>query len=358
MLRDIFFMRKALSLAEKAAGCVSPNPLVGAVIARHTTVLGQGYHKKAGASHAEIEAIESASGSLDGATLYVTLEPCCHHGRTPPCVDRIIKEKIARVVIAVKDPNPQVSGRSMDTMRRAGIEVRAGVFEEEARKQNEIFFMNMQHQRPFVTAKWAMTLDGTTADAKGTSKWITSTEARSRAKELRFTHDAVCVGITTVLKDDPDLGVSGKKIKKVIFDPMLKTPASAKLFKNASEVFIVHDGSRSGRFRYPKNAVSVSVVSGKSGMSIKKVLCKLYKEGVTSIFLEGGGNTTGRFFDAGLIDKVYVFTAPRLFGHAGGRRPIAGKKFADFSKIVDLKDYRHRLVGECYMTEGYPVYRR
>lgn len=356
-MRDTFYMRKALDIAIKSIGKTSPNPMVGCVIVKNGKIIAEGYHKKAGKAHAEIEAINNSLVSLEGATLYVTLEPCYHSGKTPPCVDRILKEKISRVVIALKDPNPLVAGKSIRKLKKNGVEVRVGVFKQEALKLNEVFVTNMQKKRPYVVAKWAMTLDGCIADKSGKSKWITSKEARNRARQIRSYYDAVCVGVNTIINDDPELNGIAKKIKKVIVDPSLRTPADAIVFKRFSEVYIVCDKKFIDNRKYPDGVILVPVNRKNGKFSIEDMLDKLYAYGVMSLFVEGGSYTLGSFFDACLVDKVFVFTAPKIFGNSQACRPISGSKYPDFGSMLELNDYRHRLVGAEYMSEGYPVYR-
>lgn len=360
-LQDRFYMRKALDLAEKARGLTYPNPLVGCVIVKNNKIIGQGYHKKAGKDHAEIDALKDASFDVQGATVYVNLEPCYHHGRTPPCVDSLIKAKVARVVIATVDPNPKVKGKSIDKLKAAGIDVRVDVLKKDALKLNEVFFMNIKKKRPFIVAKWAQTLDGAIADKDGDSKWITSSEARKRARTLRSHCHAVCVGINTILADNPRLNGIKKKIVKVVIDPNLKILdnfENLNILNSYEHIYIVHDAKNRDAQVGFANVTFIALERKQKIFDMGKLSKELYKHGLCSLFVEGGGLTLGSFFDAKLIDKVYVFTAPKIFGNRDARRPVMGTQYPSFSDIVKLKDYRHRLVGESYMSEGYPVYRR
>jgi diaminohydroxyphosphoribosylaminopyrimidine deaminase/5-amino-6-(5-phosphoribosylamino)uracil reductase len=326
------------------------------VIVKDGAIIAEGWHKKAGEAHAEINAIESAKVPVAGATMYVTLEPCSHQGRTPPCVDRIIAEKISRVVIAVKDPNPQVDGKSIEKFKKHGIEVRVGVLEDESRKLNEVFFVNQEEERPYVVAKWAMTLDGATADKNGDSKWVTGDDVRKYAKTLRAQYDAVLVGVETVLCDNPKLDVEDKAMVKIVIDSRLRTPANASLFQHAKHVCIICDKDRLKPRRYPANVELIAMHRGRHGFSPKKILEALFRRGVMSVFVEGGGVTTGIFFDDALVDKVYAFTAPVILGTVDARRPVAGKAGRKFKQRLVLSDHRSMTIGDCFLTEGYPVY--
>ena len=234
-MNDEYYMRKALALARKGLGSTSPNPMVGAVIVKKGEIIGKGYHRRFGSPHAEIEAIKDAEGSINGATLYVTLEPCCHTGKkTPPCLDTLLKYDLKRVVIGTIDPNPQVSGRSVKALREKGIETEVGVLEEECRKLNETYFKHIQTGMPFVTLKFAQTLDGRIATLTGDSKWISSQKSLQWAHRLRSQHDAVMVGVGTVLKDDPQLTVrlaKGRNPVRVVADSRLRTPLGAQILK-------------------------------------------------------------------------------------------------------------------------------
>jgi diaminohydroxyphosphoribosylaminopyrimidine deaminase/5-amino-6-(5-phosphoribosylamino)uracil reductase len=353
-MQDRFYMRRALELAEQGKGKTSPNPMVGCVIVKDGRVIGEGYHKKAGAPHAEVNAVRAARKSIEGATVYVNLEPCAHYGRTPPCVDLLLKERPARVVIAMRDPNPLVSGKSVRRLRAAGIEVRTGVFGREARQLNEVFVTNMEKKRPYVVAKWAQTLDGRIADKHGESRWITSSEARRRARELRGIYDAVCVGAGTAVCDDPRLEVPSKKMIKVVIDPNGRTPSTARLFENARKVMVVTAVETQHGYPSVTELVPCSCKDGR--LDLNEVLGELFERGVMSLFVEGGARTLGAFFDARLVDKVYVFTAPKVMVNKDALSPVRGESYERFAQCIELKSFRHRLVGESYMTEGYPVY--
>jgi len=355
--KDILFIKKTFKLAKKAEGFTSPNPLVGALIVKNNQIISSGYHKKAGSLHAEIEAIRKAKKNLKGATLYVNLEPCFHWGRTPPCVDEIIKRGIKRVVIATYDPNPQVRGRSVEKLKKAGIEVKVGVLESEARKINEVFFKNMEENLPFVVAKIAQSLDGKIATFKGQSKWITSQDARLYAKKLRDKYDAVCVGINTVIKDNPSLEGFRKSPYKIVIDPHLKIPLSSKLVKNSKNNLIIFSKKESLRKKRKieclRKIVQIYFLTQKE-FTLKNITKILYKEkNICSVFVEGGSFTLGRFFDERLVDKIYFFYAPKIIGGEKSITSVGGKGIEDLNKVLKVKDLEIKKIGEDFLVTGY-----
>lgn len=357
MDKDTYYIKKTFKLAEKAQGLTSPNPLVGSIIVQNGKIISQGYHKKAGFMHAEVEAINNAKVSLQGATLYVNLEPCCHFGKTPPCVDAIIKAGIQRVVFAAVDPNPLVSGKSMEKLKSSGIRVRAGVCEQEARKLNEVFFKNMQEKRPLVVVKTAQSLDGKTATRQGKSKWITGEKSREFSRRLRDKYDSVLVGVNTVLQDNPDLDGFNKKPFTVILDPRGRTPLDCNLIKNsADKLIIVSLAQNRKKLKRLPPEVKILFISGKNGIfSLKKVLAKLYKLGMTSLFVEGGATTAGIFFDQGLVDKVYFFIAPKIIGGKKALCSIAGEGVALPENSFYVTDWQIKQLDEDLVIWGYPV---
>lgn len=355
--KDILFIKKTFKLAKKAEGFTSPNPLVGALIVKNNKIISSGYHKKAGFPHAEIEAIRKAKENLKGATLYVNLEPCFHWGRTPPCVDEVIKRGIKRVVIATYDPNPQVKGRSVEKLKKAGIEVKVGVLESEARKINEVFFKNMEKNLPFVVAKVAQSLDGKIATFKGQSKWITSQVARLYAKKLRDKYDAVCVGINTVIKDNPSLEGVKKSPYKIVIDPHLKIPLSSKLVKNSKNNLIIFSKKESLRKKrkveYLKKIAQIYFLTQKE-FTLKNIIKILYREkNICSIFVEGGSFTLGRFFDERLVDKIYFFYAPKIIGGKKNITSVGGEGVSDLNKVLKIKELEIKKIGEDFLVTGY-----
>jgi diaminohydroxyphosphoribosylaminopyrimidine deaminase/5-amino-6-(5-phosphoribosylamino)uracil reductase len=355
MDKDVYFIRKTFQLAKRAEGFTSPNPIVGAVFVKNNKVVSSGYHKKSGFPHAEIEAIKGAKQSLADAQLYVNLEPCCHFGRTPPCVDEVIKTGIKRVVIAALDPNPRVRGKSVAKMKKSGIEVKVGVCAEEARCVNEVFFKNMENKRPFVVIKTAQSLDGKIAASKGVSKWITSARSRTFAKRLRDKYDAVLVGINTVVKDNPSLNGVRTVPYKVVIDPKLRMPLNSSLIRKDPDKLVIFTSVRKKNKKLP-SVVKVFYLKEKKGqISVKEVLANLYNLGIMSVYVEGGGETIGRFFDAKLVDKVYFFIAPKIIGGKNALSSVRGVGAALPNKSFLLKGMQIKKLGEDILISGYPV---
>ena len=322
-MTDEQYMKIALGLASRGEGWTSPNPMVGAVIVRDGTILGKGYHRRFGGAHAEINAIDDASGPIEGATIYVTLEPCSHHGKTPPCVDRIIEEEAARVVVGSIDPNPLVSGRGIRRLRDHGIEVKAGILERECKALNEKFFTFMKTGMPFVTLKYAQTLDGRIASSTGHSRWISSEPSLRFAHRLRGQHDAVLVGIGTVAADDPDLRVRlvrGRNPLRVVIDPSLRISPDARVLDNQDAArTLVAAGSpcEEGRLSaLKKGGIEVAVIekNGAGALDLKALLLELGRRQISSILVEGGAGVITSFVRAALFDRMIVITAPKIVG--------------------------------------------
>ena len=353
---DKLFIRETFRLARKAEGKTSPNPLVGAVIVKGGRVLSSAFHKKAGFSHAETEALKKLNFKAEGATLYVNLEPCFHWGRTPPCVDRIISAGIKRVVIAIKDPNPLVCGKSIRKLKASGIKVAYGVFEKEAKKLNEVFIKFITKKIPFVAAKAAQSLDGKIALSSGDSQWITSPRARKFSRRLRGNYDAVLVGINTILKDNPFLDAPKKKITKIILDPQLKTSLKANIFKKG-KVIIVSKYPLLPKAKHLSRKADILTVKEKEGLfNLHYLLKELYRREITSVFVEGGGNTLGRFFDARLVDKIYFFIAPKVIGGKNSLTSVEAKGVGKISEAIRIKDVEVKKIGKDYLFQGYPQY--
>jgi diaminohydroxyphosphoribosylaminopyrimidine deaminase/5-amino-6-(5-phosphoribosylamino)uracil reductase len=340
------FMRRALALAERARGLTSPNPMVGAVVVTAAgEIVGEGFHARAGGPHAEIEALRAAGGRARGATLYVTLEPCAHHGRTPPCARAVIGAGVACVVAAIGDPNPLVAGRGLDMLRAAGIEVRVGVGAAEAERQNRVFLTAMRERRPHVTLKAGMTLDGKIADLHGTSRWITGDAARHRAHRLRSESDAIVVGIGTVLRDDPELTVRlgepwPREPLRVVLDTAARTPVGARLIRAgrpSSAVIAVGVGAPEPRVRElaASGATIVACGSRDGRVDLGALLTDLFARDVRAVLVEGGGEVHGAFLDAGLVDRVAMFAAPLLIGGRGAT-PVVGGAGRELKSAVRL----------------------
>lgn len=315
--QDERFICMALELAGQAAGRTYPNPAVGAVLVKRGKIIGSGYHKRAGERHAEIEAIKSAGKKAHGATLYVNLEPCPHFGRTPPCTDAIIRAGIKRVVCSGLDPNPRVRGLGIRKLKNAGLSTSIGIGQKEARALNEAFFAYHEKKRPFVALKFAASLDGKLATRTGDSKWITNEKARSFARGLRGRYQAILVGSSTILSDDPHLGVRNKAQKdplRIILDSKLRIPLSAKVFRDNNALVAASTTAPGNKLeKLKKRGISVLLFEGKN-VPVKKLLAELWKREIISIFVEGGGEVLGSFIDAQVVDKVYAFYAPIIIG--------------------------------------------
>lgn len=363
-MKDRDYMRIALDLAAMAKGKTNPNPLVGAVIVKDGRIIGHGAHLKAGEPHAEVHAFRMAGDAAEGATLYVTLEPCSHHGRTPPCADLVVKSKVKRAVVAMEDPNPVVAGRGIARLRDAGIEVEVGVLEAEARRLNERFVWNITQNKPFVEVKTAMTLDGKIAAHTGDSRWVTGPESREAVHRLRDEVDGILVGIGTVLADDPELttrlpeGETGQNPTRVILDRRLRIPETAKVLdvSVAPTVLVAAEGADAGK-KARLQARGVQVVTApeaEQGLDLHAVLEVLYENGVTHLLVEGGAQINGAFLQAGLINKVRSFIAPKLIGGAEAPTPFGGSGFANMSEAVELTDIAVEQYGQDICVVGYP----
>jgi diaminohydroxyphosphoribosylaminopyrimidine deaminase / 5-amino-6-(5-phosphoribosylamino)uracil reductase len=324
---DLRLMRRALELAARGLGETNPNPAVGCVVARAGRVVGEGWHRRAGGPHAEVIALGEAGARAKGATLYVTLEPCAHHGRTPPCAPLVRTSGIARVVAAIRDPDPRVGGRGLALLRRAGVRVETGLLAAAADTLNARFLTAAREGRPFVLLKAALTLDGRIATASGESKWITSPAQRRQARWLRRLHDAVLVGIGTVLADDPLLlpqPRTKRRFVRVVLDTSLRLPLASRLVRSAGPKtpVLVLTAARSGARRRALEARGVSVVTAPAArgrLDPRGVLATLRKQGLASVMIEGGAEVLGSFLAARLVDEVALFRAPLLLG---GRRSL------------------------------------
>jgi diaminohydroxyphosphoribosylaminopyrimidine deaminase/5-amino-6-(5-phosphoribosylamino)uracil reductase len=330
--KDIHYMRRALDLAARARSLTSPNPLVGAVLVKHGTIIGEGFHERAGRPHAEIAALHSATEDPAGATLYINLEPCCHYGRTPPCTDALIRARLRRIVAAMKDPNPLVRGKGFAQLSRAGIRVNVGLLRAEAERLNAPFLYVHRFGRPFITLKWAMTLDGRTSAASGESQWITGVQSRRYAHELRSQVDAVLVGIGTVLQDDPRLTVRlaryrGKQPTRIILDSTLRIPLAAHCLRNSrAQTTIIATTRRASneKIRSLRSLGSTVLLcrETKGGISLPDLMHKLAEMSIQSLLVEGGRTVAGSFFREGLVDRVVAFISPTILGGSRLTSPV------------------------------------
>lgn len=353
---DIYFLRQTFLLASKAEGFTSPNPLVGAIIVKNNKIISCGFHKKAGLPHAEIEAIKKSKQNLRGSTLYINLEPCCHFGKTPPCVDEVIKTGIKRAVISTVDPNPKVCSNSIKKMKAAGIKVSLGLFKKEAEKLNEVFFKNMKENRPFVVAKIAQTLDGKIVTSAGVSKWITTEPSRKFAKSLRDKYDSVLVGINTVLKDNPKLNGLKKIPYKVVIDPHLRINQKSFIVRNHPEKLIIFTLKKSKPGEALKDARVFAIDEKKGKLDLAVMLKILFNLGITSCFVEGGSQTLGNFLDEKLIDKMHFFISPKIVGGKKALTSIGAKGYKTLDKSPYLKEIEIKRIGEDIFITGYPCY--
>ena len=361
LLQDEDYMREALQLARHAEGRTSPNPLVGALLVRDGRVIAAGWHRKAGTAHAEIHALQMAGELAQGATLYVTLEPCSHYGRTGPCANAVVKAGVRRVVIGMQDPNPLVAGKGIAILQAAGIEVSCGVLEKEARQLNEVFLKWITTHQPFVVLKTAMTLDGKIATAAGESQWITNEKARQRGHELRDRYDAILAGIGTVLADDPSLTArlpdgSGQNPLRVIVDSRARTPLSAKVVtdQQAPTLIAVTAAAPAERVQALRSAgAEVLVLNEGPQVDLPALLAYLGKREVTSLLVEGGGQVNFSLLQAGLVDKVCAFVAPKLVGGVQALTPVEGAGFARLSEAVQLDGLRAEMLEDNVCLTGY-----
>ena len=355
-----YYMNLAMKLALKAKGETSPNPLVGAVVVKNGRIIGKGYHAKAGLAHAEVMALDEAAENAKNATLYVTLEPCAHFGRTPPCVDRIIKSGIKEVIIGTIDPNPRNNGRGVNLLKQNKIKVEVGFLEDRLRKFNEPFIKYITKRMPFVTVKIAQSLDGKIATENGDSKWITSDKSRSFAHKIRKDYDAIMVGINTVLRDNPKLNAwfSKKHPIKIIVDSQLSTPQKANIFSSDSRIIIVTVASRPGQETQNRQILAqkakVLEVKEKAGqVNLKNMMKNLAQLEITNILVEGGGTLIGALFDEGLVDKVLFFVSPKIIGGKNAISSVMGKGISRIDKAIKLKNISLKRLGEDFLIEGY-----
>jgi diaminohydroxyphosphoribosylaminopyrimidine deaminase/5-amino-6-(5-phosphoribosylamino)uracil reductase len=366
-LTDEAWMRLALRLAARAEGQTSPNPMVGAILVRHEKKISQGWHRFAGGPHAELEAFRAAMAngvSARGATLYVTLEPCCTHGRTPPCTQAILASGVRRVVVAATDPNPVHAGRGLRVLRRAGLIVVTGVLEAEATRLNEAFNHWIIHRTPYVLVKAAMTLDGKIATASGESQWITSVASRNAGMALRKRADAILVGVNTVRADDPQLtartAAGGKKstprLRRIVLDSQARTPLNARLMNDElaalTTIVTTRDAPR-GRVAALSRRVTVWQAPARRGLvDLRWLLRRLGSENVTQLLVEGGGEVNASFLLAGLAHQIAFFVAPKILGGRDARRAVAGAGIERLSEIVELDRVEWRRLGPDLMLQA------
>lgn len=348
---DKRYMKRALQLARRGMGQVSPNPMVGAVIVRSGKIIAEGYHRRFGGDHAERDALKRASSNVRGAAIYVNLEPCCHWGKTPPCVDALIEQGIKRAVIGTLDPHPQVNGKGIKILRDHGIEVVKGVLDEEARALNEVYFHYTRTGLPFVTVKYAQSLDGRIATSRGDSRWISSEASQKFAHRLRAQHDAIMVGIGTVLTDDPLLtvrSVKGRNPLRIILDSSLRIPLKAQVIQGEGQTLIVttdaQDKKKVQTIQQQGKEILV-VQRGPHGRPVLKSLMQvLAKRGISSILVEGGGEVITSLLKGGLVNRLVVITASLILGK--GIEGIGDLGITEIKQAIRPTTYKVRRIGE------------
>jgi len=359
---DIKYMKYAIDLAKKTNNPL-PNPYVGAIFVKKNKIVGKGFHKAPGLPHAERNAIADAGKEARGATLYINLEPCAHYGKTPPCTQGLIQAKIKEAVIAIKDPNPIVNGKGIKELEKAGIKVRIGVLQEEAKKLNEIYIKYISKKMPFVLLKSAHSIDGKICSFSGDSKWITEKQTRIYAKKLRSGFDAVLVGINTVLKDDPMLNAakpkrsvqSTKNTYKVIVDSKAKIPVNSRIFQDPSRVIIAttEQAPAAKVKKLERLGVKVISVNQSGSVDLKRLMKKLAEMEIASVFIEGGGEINASAIGSGIVDKVIFFVAPKIIGGRDAKTSVEGSGIEKISRAIKLKNISVKKIGRDLILEGY-----
>ncbi len=359
---DERFLRRALALARRGLGAVEPNPLVGCVLVRGGRIIGEGWHRRFGGPHAEVDALRRATAPPRGATAYVTLEPCCHHGKTPPCTDALLAAGIARVVAPLRDPNPAVAGRGFAQLRRAGVRVDVGLLADEAAALNAAFFKRMRTGRPWVVLKWAQSLDGRIATRTGDAQWISNEACRAHAHRVRARLDALLVGVNTVIVDDPLLTARVKRLRRVatriVLDTRLRTPLRARLVRTARVVptwiFCAPDAPAARARRLSRAGCQVhSVCADAAGLHLPSVLDALGAAGMANVLVEGGGRLLGSFLDARLADEVQIYIAPLLIGGHGAPAALDARGPARLADALRLPPgARLRRLGDGWFLQA------
>ena len=357
---DEKYMRLAMQLAGNAIGRTSPNPLVGAVIVKDNRVVGCGWHRKAGTPHAEVHALNQAGELAQGADVYVTLEPCAHYGKTPPCAKALVEAKVKNVYGGLLDVNPKVAGKGFKILEDAGIHVEYGFLQDELRKQNEVFFKWIEHKKPFIVLKAAMTLDGKIATATGQSKWITNETSRAYGYKLRDIYDGIMVGINTVIEDNPMLTArvdGGKNPIRIVVDSSLRIDINANVVQDKSAKTIVATTDKADKDKILKlqaQDVDVIVVDKDKNdkVDIEKLLDILGQQNICSILVEGGATLSGSFVARKLVDKVYFFIAPKIVGGKEAKTPVAGTGILNLQEALALKDIQIEKLEEDILIIG------
>ena len=359
MEQDRQYMKMALELAQKGMGFTAPNPMVGAVIVKNGRIIGQGYHRKYGGLHAEREALAACTEEPEGASIYVTLEPCCHYGKQPPCVNAILEAGIRRVIIGSSDPNPLVAGKGIRILKDRGIEVTENILTEECDKLNEAFFYYIQNKKPYVVMKYAMTMDGKIAAYTGESKWVTGEAARIHVQEQRLKYTGIMVGVGTVLADDPMLTCrleNSRNPVRIICDSHLRTPLTSKIVRTAATIPTILASSSKDQQKiknYEELGCQVLYVPEKNGhIDLNRLMELLGAAKIDSILLEGGGSLNWSALECGIVQKVQTYIAPKLFGGEEAKTPVEGKGFPDPASAVLLKNSEIIRLGDDFLIES------
>ena len=359
------YMRRALELARKGEGHTSPNPMVGCVVVKDGRNISEGYHEKYGEFHAERNALTRCTEDTAGADLYVTLEPCCHQGKTPPCTDIIIEKKIARVFVGSMDSNPLVAGKGVQILRDHGIYVETGILDAECRKLNEVFYHYIATKTPFVVMKYAMTLDGKIACATGDSKWVTGEIARTQVHRMRGRYRGIMVGIGTVLADDPMLNCrveGGVDPVRIICDSNLRIPTESQIVKTASDIETIVACSQEAleserkqeKIRRLKEAgIQIIGTEGAHGVNLVELMKKLGGQNIDSILLEGGGTLNAAALEDGIVNKVYAYIAGKLIGGMDARSPVEGMGIDRMADAITLQNVEIEKLGDDFCIVGY-----
>ena len=355
---DRKYMERAIELARKGIGRTNPNPRVGAVIVKDNRIIGEGYHEQYGGLHAERNAIASLTESAEGAEIYVTLEPCCHYGKTPPCTQAIIENKISRVIIGSRDPNPLVSGKGAEQLRQAGIEVVQDYMKEECDELNPVFFHYISTGMPYVVMKYAMTADGKIATRTGASKWITGESSRKLVQDMRNEYMGIMAGIGTVLADDPLLTVRDPDLRspvRIICDSDLRLPENSKICETAEEyrtiVACAAGNSRKAEVLRKKGIEIVEVPDGKGRVDLEALMKYIGEQKIDSVLVEGGGGLNYSVLQAGMAQKIYMFVAPKIFGGSAVKTPVEGEGIAFPDEAVRLKTESVKQIDEDLLIE-------
>ena len=352
-MTDREYMQRAIELAAKARGFTNPNPMVGAVIVKDGRIIGEGYHRKCGELHAERNAFASLAESAEGATIYVTLEPCCHYGKTPPCTEAIIEHKIKRVVIGSRDPNPLVSGKGAAILREHGILVEEDFMREACDALNPVFFHYITKKLPYVVTKYAMTADGKIATKTGASKWITGEAARQKVQYMRHCYMGIMAGIGTVLADDPMLNVrvdGWKSPVRIICDSRLRIPLDSQIVKTAGEIRTIvayaKADAKKQQALQDAQVETISVPDEEGHVDLVKLMQYLGEQGIDSVLVEGGGTLCDGMLRAGLVSQMEVFVAPKIFGGAAAKSPVEGIGINQVTEATMLTLDKIEKIGE------------